>query len=519
MFFWNTNAFLWEDLWLELYKNIDEGLWELERKQYEYELTGQWESSVNEVVAPALALEGIQCEVNSVWDINRLIWEWEDDHINFVVERCFQWDDPVPAVLAERVANTMRYIRRSYSDRAINKSRRTYEIARIGLYHDGNIENSPFDLIHDIQEIDKIIFGEEIEYEGVPYEKSADEALDDFLNEDKDYLYEDEEDEEDTGTGTTDEETGTGTIIDDEVTLLPDVWDHRYVCAPDTSGLDTSDILDILEDIGDSSNTGSTYTPVTHVWEYPDTELTNNTSWGGPFPGVWPNGSFTPTKDGWKCGDFFCIIIEFQKSQYGLAGGETQSIAKVLGKIAEHLEKPANASLTQRKMTTNNFELGSIIKDLPGMLRGFGIEVQSKPIPILDLESDNDSWVAQGDVYELENMIRSYYKNNGMDYERRNDLGIFGNDEAEQKVFETARGMPTVYPEVRIAELEQFTTRLRENNRVLSQSVDNEIQNDAFEDFNNQFAELEKFVTAMKEFVEAISGVVGEMNKIPTRSS
>jgi len=43
----------------------------------------------------------------------------------------------------------------------------------------------------------------------------------------------------------------------------------------------------------------------------------------------------------------------------------------VLSKVAKHLEKPANASLTQRKMTTNNFELGSIIKDLPGMLRGF----------------------------------------------------------------------------------------------------------------------------------------------------
>jgi hypothetical protein len=69
------------------------------------------------------------------------------------------------------------------------------------------------------------------------------------------------------------------------------------------------------------------------------------------------------------------------------------TIETVLKRAAKHLEKPANASLTQRKQTTNNFEIGSIIKDLAGMFRGFGIEVSSKPIPILELEGKNDDLV------------------------------------------------------------------------------------------------------------------------------
>lgn len=520
MNFFHVSAFLWEDLWLELYKNIDEGLIQLEQKQYEYEMTGQGETTINEVVNPILAEEGVQCDIGSTTDIERLIWNDVDNHVEFVISRCTDGSgEPVPTRLVETVSNQMRYVRDAYSQRAVNKSQRTYEIARVWIYHDGNIENSPFDLIFDLQEIDKIIFGEELEYNGVPYEKSADEELEDFLTEDKDYLYEEDEEEdeeeEETWTGSV---TGTGTVIDDPTDPTYD-WDHRYICAPDTnpSWLDVSDVFDVLDDI--TGWTGGTYTPITHVWEYPDGDYETLDLWGGPYPATAPDGEYAWVSDSWKCSEFFCIIIEFQKSSYGLAGWESMSIAKVLSKVAEHLEKPANASLTQRKMTTNNFELGSIIKNLPDMLRGFWIEVQSKPIPILELESDDDQDVMEGDVFELENMIRAYYKNSWLDYDRRNDLDILGRSAEEIKILQTARGMPITYSEVRMQELENFSTQLVENNRIMSQAVDKEILTDSLWDFTKQFTELEKFVAAMKDFTEAIGWVVNELNKVPTRSS
>ena len=83
-------------------------------------------------------------------------------------------------------------------------------------------------------EIDTIIFSEALEYDGVPYEKSADEALDDFLKEDKSYLYPELEQE------SSQEEDKIDEIIlstPEDTTGIPEIIQeldyHRYVCTPD----------------------------------------------------------------------------------------------------------------------------------------------------------------------------------------------------------------------------------------------------------------------------------------------
>ena len=404
-----------------------------------------------------------------------------------------------------------------FNEAAETKSQKTYEVARIGLYSDGNIENSPFDLITDMQEIDKIIFSEELEYNGVEKDQSADDELDDFLNEDKDYLYEDEDEEPlDQDEETNDEDD----ITADDIEWIDDIIDvldyHSYVCEPgdDLSGLDETLVSDIIDGIEGTW----WYVPNPTYWSYPGGLVTNGTSWGWPFPG-WSSltGSYTPVSDSWKCDGFFCIEIEFQKSDYGLAGGESMTIETVLKRSAKHLEKPANASLTQRKQTTNNFELGSIIKDLAGMFRWFGIEVSSKPIPILDLEEKNSDLV-EWDLLEMENLLKKYYKNSGLDYERRNDLHNFTSQPEEQQVIETAAGMAIPYSENRINELDRFQTALKENNRLVSLAVDKTILQDDMKQFWEQFAELERFVAAIEDFCRAITGITGEMKKIPSRS-
>ena len=116
-------------------------------------------------------------------------------------------------------------------------------------------------------------------------------------------------------------------------------------------------------------------------------------------------------------------------------------------------------------------------------------------------------------------MIRAYYKNSWLDYDRRNDLDILGRSAEEIKILQTARGMPITYSEARMNELENFSTQLVENNRIMSQAVDKEILTDSLWDFTKQFTELEKFVAAMKDFTQAIGWVVSELNKVPTRSS
>ncbi len=526
-FFWShffgvqtAQAFLWEDLGLDLYKQIDEGFYALEQKQYEYEMTGQGEASVAEVVWPILASDGIECDISSTTDIEELLGNEGSDTVARIVESCTGDGESTPALLVERVQNSLGTIKNTFSERARDKSQRTYEVARVWLYNDGDIENSPFDLINDLQEIDRVIFSEELKYEWENSQKSSDEALDDFLEEDKDYLYEEEEDElddeEDTESGSL---IGSGTI-DIPPILLPVIDDHKYICAPgdDLSGLDEESLEEVLTGIEGWS--GSGYSGSWSSWFYPWVDPSNGASWGGPFPWVGPEWSYEQVTDSWKCDpkQFFCIIIEFQKSDYGLAGGESMAIDKILKKAEEHLEKPANASLTQRKMTTNNFELGSIIKNLPDMLRGLGVEVQTKPIPILDVPSGNEELV-EGDLYEVENLMCTFYKNSGLDCERANDLTEFASQEEVEKVLQTSAGMPTQYPEIRNNELTRFQNALKENNRIIDKSVDQQILYDDMKKFGDQFTELEKFVAAMEDFCMGLKGVVTEMKKIPTRSS
>jgi hypothetical protein len=83
----------------------------------------------------------------------------------------------------------------------------------------------------------------------------------------------------------------------------------------------------------------------------------------------------------------------------------------------------------------------------------------------------------------MENLLKKYYKNSGLDYERRNDLHNFTSQPEEQQVIETAAGMAIPYSENRINELDRFQTALKENNRLVSLAVDKTILQDDMKQF------------------------------------
>ncbi len=520
-----SSAFLGEDLWIDLYTKVDEWFYALKQKQYENEITGQGKTTVDQIVGPILADRWLNCEIKTTAEIEELLWNTGEKQVEKILDVCWYAGEKAPTQVVEEVVQGLSYVKNTFSARADEKTNTIYDVARIGLYNDGNLENSPFDLIHDLQEIDKIIFTQEIEYEGVENDQSSDAAVDAHMENGwntEDDASETPEDNTDEWEDDTDGETSSWSVS------LPegiDTWiTHSYMCPPDnTSGLWTDDVKDILDDI---ENPGG-YTPYVSEWTYPGGIPWSGWGfiWDGPTASVPPSGTYNTITDEWGCSpkDFFCIIIEFENSNYGLTGGESMSIEKILAKAAEHLEKPANASLTQRKMTTNNFEIWSMIKNLPDMLRGFGIEVQSKPIPILD-EIEWSSPDEDAPKSEVEKKLIRYYKNIGLDYKRRNDLSNFGaisrthSSQLEQKVLNTAAYMPIEYGEQRLNELSKFQAKLSENNRIISQGTDKQIMYDDMKKFNTQFTELERFVAGIEDFVEALWWHVKRLKKIPTHN-
>lgn len=511
-----VSALLWEDLGLDLYKQIDEWFYELERAQYEYELTGQWEASISEVVWPILADSWHNCDIQSTDDIDDVIGSGENDQIAFILERCTWEEGKLSNSSVESIINGMGYVRNTFRQRALDKTNTTFDVAKIWLYSDGSIENSPFDLMNDLREIDRVIFTEEIEYEWVPYERSADEAMSDRLAWERDEWTSDEDIDDVSDVPETTPDWWEDDITPEIPSLVNDtVDDHSYVCAPENlSGLDLDDLIEINNDIS-GSDTWWSRTP--YVRRYSGWIESSGTSWGWPFAVSGPAGSYSDVRDEWNCDGVFCITIEFQSSEYGLVWGSNLSIEWLLQRSAGHLEKPANASLTQRKMTTNNFEIGSIISNLPDMLRGFWIEVQTKPVPILDVESQNEDSV-EWDTFTKNNLLEKYYKNLWLEYSRRNDLDIYGATAEQTKILQTSAGLPIAYSEERSNQLNAFRSKLAENTRQISLEVDKQILSEDLKDFSDQFAELEIFVAAMEDFTSAVAWSIWQLQQIPSRS-
>lgn len=536
IFSWNVSAFLWDDLGLDMYREIDEWLEQLERLQYQYELGGQWRGNAVETIGEMLRERWIECEPIWIEGIETMLWNTSESPVSAIFNACSRnWED-LPYVVVEQVQNELWYIKNTYQERAREKSQRMYELSRVWLYSDGSLDNSPFDLMYDLEEIDRLVFSEDVSFQDIPVSQNTDEALEDFTNgitnvldtQPREFIQDtitdvNENTEENSEITPWDEETEQW-----DITLIPEILtginEHEYFCAPDNDnehGLNQwtynqiiSRLADTQRYYGNSLIDTTTGEVIDNTQNFYQSNGTQNSS-----PIVWSTGSYSWVSDSFPCDSIFCIEVSTQSSQYWVQWSNEISLQSIFSKVAEHLEKPANASLTQRKMTTNNFEISSIIEDLPGMLRGFGIQVQTKPIPILDIDEESEEDEEKWDIYSSTNMLHEYYKNLWLDYSRQNDISAITRSDLETKVFQSSAWMSIVYPESRMNELRAFEFALQENNRVFSKSIEKDILNQELTAFDIHFAELERFVSSIEDFSVSVWSLIDAMKKIPTRSS
>jgi len=153
------------------------------------------------------------------------------------------------------------------------------------------------------------------------------------------------------------------------------------------------------------------------------------------------------------------------------------------------------------------------------MLRGFGIQIQTKPTPILNLDnSENEQannllwW-----KYRSTNMLRAYYKNLGLDYDRANDLTIYSDDIAESEIIQRAWELPVLSVTERMDVYNNYKNKIREENEILTRSMENHLVQEDFWDFYNQFVELERFALSIEDFAIWVDWVVEKMLEIPTQ--
>lgn len=528
-----SGAFLDGDLWTDIYNTIDEWFNDYESKIYEHEITDQWEKKIPEKVNQILEMKWLapcikKLDIDTIekirnGDVNALY--------NSIDEKCL-------SNLQEKIISTnslfsyagaVAEIRDTIRQQSQEKIKKIYEIARLGLYSDWDTKNSPFDLVDDIKEIEKIIFTQKIEYNWEQND-NLDNAFSDMLN--GLFFWNNNGiwnwNTWNTHSGTT---TSTWSVLLNNnsypLFLAPGSYNSNYVCNNDTntliqeSWLSEEDLNTLLQNNNSPSINNS------NTWSN-----NQNNSWSSLYSNNRSLNTYVATwynilndNSIWPCNWFFCIKIEFiVHNQNLLVGWETTSIQSILTKSNGHLKKFANTSLVPSKMTTNNFEIGLMDLKLPDIFH-IGVQVQKKSPPILNLDKNQEnSNINNKNIseYSAEAMLEEYYKNKGLDYKKANNIQQYLWRERELKSITNSAELsyPLVIDKVSQREnAEKSAWFSEEKNDLVSKSID---KIGLFEDSNimkQNFIEIGIFSEALRDYIFTIGAIIEQMNKIPIHKS
>jgi len=165
IFLWKTNAFFWDPSSLDLYKNIDLWVEKLEDKLLENELNGS--SNISNEINKLALLEDLPECLNwdiSITEMKEIIEEEKSGRIyNYMVDCRTNWKVPL-----NLFTNYIELFKVHYYNSKIGSTKKSNQINKMSnlwIFSDWILENSWFDLITDIQNINEIIFSEKIDYE------------------------------------------------------------------------------------------------------------------------------------------------------------------------------------------------------------------------------------------------------------------------------------------------------------------------------------------------------------------
>ena len=548
---WISHAFLGEEMWLNLYNTIDEWLEQIDEQNFVFELSWADESikkKINLLIEQHYALED---KDNPVTDC--IAWDLAPSHVidiafwNLKTLSEKLWDNcktDENTISIKTLDTVQKIIKKHYDDTkkiADEKSIQIQKIWSVGLYTDGILENSSFDLIDDIEKIDAIIFTQEIEYNWQEYE-----------NINKIFENKQKEKQEEINNNITDPAVisennweAIATEIENsinipwdnpsnsELNILPGFninnsyfWSSsNYVCVDDKSDhwFDTSLIDQIINpELGEDSqdpSIGNWNTWGSSWWNDED-----NNNWSGSNNGntPWWNSKIATNISGWyqkvndnamwPCSNFFCITVDFVVYQHQLLGWWTTiSIEYLIDRSNQHLRKFANASLAPAKMTTQNFELWLKDLNLSEMFH-MSFQVSTKPVPILNVNK-NDRKDSNEDSSET--LLEKYYKANDLDYQRRNDITLFLDTEKEYKTLLNSVGLDTNIVTERYRELAEYKELMSAKSELISNNIYKKVTYETLWDFWDQFTELNNFTTSIRDYTQNLSDIVVAMTKIP----
>jgi len=556
-----THAFIGEETWINLYNTIDEWYEKIDAQNFEYELSWADDSikdKLNTLITQHYALSG--------WDVQNCIeWDLSPSHIISIAlwntqvlfeklwDGCKTSQNTVDLNTLETVQDIIRLHYEDTKNIAAEKTKQIQKIWSVWLYADGIIENWSFDLIYDIEKIDSIIFTQEIEYFWEEYEnlnelfeeKQSDKKR--IINNtatDPEVLSENNSESSQSNNWNSNSSwNNSGNNIDLNIlsSVNPDNSyfgaSSNYVCVEEKSDhWFNSEIIDEILDNSESSNqnnwnnnSGNNNT----VWN--NSENNSSSNWDSNNSSSWNDSNerkkaeridsnYIKINDNavWPCTDFFCITVDFVVHEQQLLGWwENISIEYLIDRSNQHLRKFANSSLAPAKMTTQNFELWLTNLNLSDMFH-MSFQVSTKPVPILNLvDKLEKSWDSPSESskdysdFSSQTLLEKYYKAYNLDFQRKNDITIFTQQQEEYKTLLNSASLWIDQVSKKQRELNEYLNKNTLLVNQISNSVYKKVSIDTLWDFWDQFTELDNFTTSIRDYTQSLSDIIAAMIKIP----
>lgn len=534
----------------QFYTHISDNIDGLEVELFQIEVNG--ENGNKERINEALWQECIRSDF-SISQLQEIVKDGNISHITENLSENCKWKDG--AVWMWFLSTITRAISSVYEE-AINtaksKAGKIENFSKTAIYADWIEGNGPFDLIKDIENIDKIVFEQtdNLKYEYLKWPDISDTIREKIKEKVSRIQLKDTIKWSTIDTLLLCEINGECNFQTEKEKLLCELrWDcdtqwwsweyielsNQAVCEADENSLSKTANTIIWYSINNQlhgnfstnsingnsiDNKSSNWN--THSWIGENTEK-NKT----PIP-EW---NYSPINDNilFPCNKVFCIDIQFHthNGSWGWWVSSTPSIEYLLKRSNNHLRTIVNSPLSQSKQTTNNFELWITSVNLPKMFHMW-VQISTKPVPILDLDYWEETIIYSSEGKEKEKQetlktakgqLREYYKLYGLEYERQNDLSLFQKIEYERKSVLNGWALPNKKTRDNTFQYIEYFEEKQKEIAALREEINTDTKRSIISDLEEQTKELEMFNASFKEYIKNLDAISSEMLKIPVDTS
>ena len=491
-------------IWLNLYKDISNYVKTLDEYHIEDWITKSQESSI---------IDELNIEIQRY---NKLNWgelncSFDKDLNIQEIVNIINWIDS-EAVLLEKLdcrdidisertiyVSILRNFYNYWSLVANNKTENIININNIWRYSNWDKNDSSFDLITDLEDINKIIFREEILY---PYwDNIIDLSWSDWnwgltmINNIPDNI-----------TSPNLETSNDEDLTNQEKNMLENMWSNE-ICA------DTSDVLSFLDDwasIWDDENQNENENEDDENSFLVDEEDLMDEFLAWKFT----DNNWCQDNDSWDWFYFnICIEVEFLNYSswaWWVASVLFKSIEWFVDKSLEHLWEFVNKSLIQSEMSQNNFEIWLKNVDFPSLFNMW-VHVIKKPVPLKQTRMHTQN--QEKDDFHIDNLLINSFKDLWLDYNKINSLEELEKNKEVAFMINNSTELQVHVVNDRVKEINTVPSYLFLNN-IKNSTIDSKITKEIHSDFLDQFSELEKFTNTMSYYSNDLRQIILWMNQI-----